>query len=67
MATLPGVGRSHKIVDEIPRERIAECRGKWVALAPSSQLLGFAETAAMAYAAGQAAGEPKPTIRRVPA
>lgn len=67
MATLPGVGRSHKLMNDRAQEQIAEHRGKWVALDPSSECLGFAETAAQAYAAGQAAGEPKPTIRRVPA
>ena len=67
MATRHGVELSDKSIDAHVHEQLGAHRGKWVALAVPSRFLGFGETASKAYAAGQAAGEPKPTIRRVPA
>jgi hypothetical protein len=53
-------------IDDRLRTRLAGYGGKWVALAPPSRLLGHGETALEAHAAGQAAGEPRPVIRRIP-
>jgi hypothetical protein len=67
MAIFRGVENANILIDDGPDAALAPFRGTWVALSTKSRFLGHGETAAQAYAAGQAAGEPKPTIRRVPA
>lgn len=64
MAIFRAAENPNTVIDDGP-EALAPFRGSWVALSPKLRFLGHGETAAEAYAAGKAAGEAKPTIRRV--
>jgi hypothetical protein len=66
MATSPRLKPAEKLIDDGLNELLTAYRGRWVALAPPSRFLGFGETAIEAYSVGQAAGEPMPTVWRLP-
>jgi hypothetical protein len=66
MATRPRLKPADKLIDDGLNELLAAYRGRWVALAPPSRFLGVGQTAIEAYSVGQAAGEPMPTVWRLP-
>lgn len=67
MTTVRQATPADRLIDDGLNELLTEYRGRWVALSPPSRFLGCGETALDAYSVGQAAGEPMPTVWRLPA